>query len=103
MNARAKKHLLKPLVMMLTAVALEGCISPTPDSIGRYTSPIGGAPVISTRAVSMASAQQLAWLKTMVVALSVIFAAAELIVWSISETSALQTGESLRANWNELE
>ena len=25
----------------------QGCISPTADSIGRYTSPIGGAPVIS--------------------------------------------------------
>ena len=44
---RARKHLLKPLVLMLAAVALEGCISPTPDSVGRYTSPIGGAPVIS--------------------------------------------------------
>ena len=47
MTRRARKHLLKPLVLMLAAVALEGCISPTPDSVGRYTSPIGGAPVIS--------------------------------------------------------
>src|ERR1700743_860478 len=47
MNARARKHLLKPLVLILAAVALEGCISPAADSVGRYTSPIGGAPVIT--------------------------------------------------------
>jgi curli production assembly/transport component CsgG/holdfast attachment protein HfaB len=47
MTRRARKHLLKPLVFVLAAVALEGCISPTADSLGRYTSPIGGAPVIS--------------------------------------------------------
>jgi curli production assembly/transport component CsgG/holdfast attachment protein HfaB len=47
MTRRGRKHLLKPLVFILAAVALEGCISPTPDSVGRYTSPIGGAPVIS--------------------------------------------------------
>jgi curli production assembly/transport component CsgG/holdfast attachment protein HfaB len=47
MTRRARKHLLKPLVLMLAAVALEGCISPTADSLGRYTAPIGGAPVIS--------------------------------------------------------
>src|ERR1700761_941918 len=47
MNARARKHLLKPLVFAIAALALEGCISPYPDSVGRYTSPIGGAPVIS--------------------------------------------------------
>ena len=47
MTRRARKHLLKPLVFMLAAIALEGCISPIADSVGRYTSPIGGAPVIS--------------------------------------------------------
>ena len=47
MSTRARKHLLKPLVLMVAAVALEGCISPTPDSVGRYTAPIGGAPVIA--------------------------------------------------------
>ena len=47
MTPRARKHLLKPLVLILAAVALEGCISPMADSVGRYTSPIGGAPVIS--------------------------------------------------------
>src|ERR1700742_1729415 len=47
MNARARKHLLKPLAFIVAALALEGCISPYPDSVGRYTAPIGGAPVIS--------------------------------------------------------
>src|SRR5471032_3099189 len=47
MTRRARKHLLKPLVLMLAAVALEGCISPSADSLGRYTAPIGGSPVIS--------------------------------------------------------
>ncbi len=47
MTRRARKHLLKPLVALLAVVALEGCISPTPNAVGRYTSPIGGAPVIS--------------------------------------------------------
>src|ERR1700744_2577881 len=44
---RSRKHLLKPLAFLVAALALEGCISPYPDSVGRYTSPIGGAPVIS--------------------------------------------------------
>jgi curli production assembly/transport component CsgG/holdfast attachment protein HfaB len=47
MSTKTRKHLLKPLVLMVTAVALEGCISPIPDSVGRYTAPIGGAPVIA--------------------------------------------------------
>jgi curli production assembly/transport component CsgG/holdfast attachment protein HfaB len=48
MTPRGKKHLLKPLVFLLAAVALEGCISPVADSVtGRYTAPIGGSPVIS--------------------------------------------------------
>src|SRR3984957_1889410 len=47
MTPRGRKHLFKPLVLILAAVALEGCISPSPDAVGRYTSPIGGAPVIS--------------------------------------------------------
>ena len=47
MTRRGRKHLLKPLVFLLAAVALEGCISPVADSVGRYTSPIGGAPVIT--------------------------------------------------------
>ena len=47
MTRRGRKHLLKPLVLILAGLALEGCISPEADSVGRYTSPIGGAPVIS--------------------------------------------------------
>src|SRR6185437_871766 len=47
MTPRGRKHLLKPLVLILAALSLEGCISPQADSIGRYTAPIGGAPVIS--------------------------------------------------------
>jgi curli production assembly/transport component CsgG/holdfast attachment protein HfaB len=39
---------MKPLALALAAMlSLEGCISPYGDSVGRYTSPIGGAPVIS--------------------------------------------------------
>jgi curli biogenesis system outer membrane secretion channel CsgG len=47
MTPRGKKYLLKPLVLLTAAVALQGCISPTPDSSGRYTVPIGGSPVIA--------------------------------------------------------
>ena len=47
MTPRGRKHLLKPLVLLIAALALEGCISPAPDSTGRYTAPIGGSPVIS--------------------------------------------------------
>ncbi|MBV8977118.1 MAG: holdfast anchoring protein HfaB [Alphaproteobacteria bacterium] len=36
-----------PLAMVLALIALEGCISTTPESDGRYTVPIGGSPVIS--------------------------------------------------------
>jgi len=47
MTPRGRKHLWKPVAVMLAALALEGCISPSADSVGRYTSPIGGSPVIS--------------------------------------------------------
>ncbi len=48
MTPRGRKHLLKPLALALAAAfALEGCISPYADGVGRYTSPIGGAPVIA--------------------------------------------------------
>jgi curli production assembly/transport component CsgG/holdfast attachment protein HfaB len=36
-----------PLVLALVAVATTGCISPSADSVGRYTAPIGDAPVIA--------------------------------------------------------
>src|SRR6185503_6945630 len=47
MTPRGRKHLLKPLVLVLAGFALTGCVSPVADSSGRYTAPIGGSPVIS--------------------------------------------------------
>jgi curli biogenesis system outer membrane secretion channel CsgG len=47
MTLRGRKYLIKPLVILIAAVALEGCISTAPDETGRYTAPIGGSPVIS--------------------------------------------------------
>ena len=56
MTPRGRKHLLKPLAFLaLAAFSLEGCISPFADSVGRYTSPIGGAPVISNETPYSAS------------------------------------------------
>jgi curli production assembly/transport component CsgG/holdfast attachment protein HfaB len=46
MSPRGRKHLIKPLIVLGAALAADGCISPSADSIGRYTAPIGGAPVI---------------------------------------------------------
>jgi curli biogenesis system outer membrane secretion channel CsgG len=47
MTKRGRKHLIKPLVLLFAAVALQGCITPSADETGRYTAPIGGAPVIA--------------------------------------------------------
>ena len=48
MTKRGRRHLVKPLVFALAAIALAGCISPVADSnTGRYTAPIGGSPVIA--------------------------------------------------------
>jgi len=47
MTPRGRKHLWKPVAAALGALALSGCISPSADSVGRYTAPIGGSPVIS--------------------------------------------------------
>jgi curli production assembly/transport component CsgG/holdfast attachment protein HfaB len=47
MTPRGRKFLIKPLILLVAAVALEGCISPTADDSGRYTVPIGGSPVVS--------------------------------------------------------
>ena len=48
MTPRGRKHLLKPLALALAAaLSLEGCISPYANDVGRYTDPIGGAPVTS--------------------------------------------------------
>ena len=47
MTPRGRKFLIRPLVLLAAALALEGCISPSADSGGRYTAPIGNSPVIS--------------------------------------------------------
>lgn len=47
MTTRARRYLAMPLAAVLSAVALTGCVSPSADSIGRYTAPIGDAPVIT--------------------------------------------------------
>lgn len=47
MTARARKFLFRGLAVAAVAVALGGCVSPVPGATGRYTSPIGGSPVIS--------------------------------------------------------
>ncbi len=47
MTPRGRRYLAMPLVLALVAVATTGCISPSADSVGRYTAPIGDAPVIA--------------------------------------------------------
>jgi curli production assembly/transport component CsgG/holdfast attachment protein HfaB len=47
MTPRGRKYLFRTLAVAVTAMALGGCISPIPTASGRYTSPIGGSPVIS--------------------------------------------------------
>ena len=47
MTARGKKVFLNPRGFGLAAIMLQGCITPMPDSTGRYTTPIGGSPVIA--------------------------------------------------------
>jgi curli biogenesis system outer membrane secretion channel CsgG len=47
MTSRSRRHLAMPLIATLAAISLTGCVSPSADSIGRYTAPIGDAPVIS--------------------------------------------------------
>jgi curli biogenesis system outer membrane secretion channel CsgG len=47
MTPRGKRHLAKPLILLVALVALSGCISPSADDNGRYTAPIGDSPVIS--------------------------------------------------------
>ena len=36
-----------PLVGGLAAIGLAGCVNPSADETGRYTAPIGDAPVIA--------------------------------------------------------
>jgi len=47
MTPRARKYLYKSLAVAAVAMALGGCVSPIPGPSGRYTTPIGGSPVIS--------------------------------------------------------
>ncbi len=47
MTARGRKFLFRSLAAATVTVALTGCVSPFPLADGTYTSPIGGAPVIS--------------------------------------------------------
>lgn len=48
MTPRARRYLAAPLVLALAAIALGGCVSPSADlETGRYTAPIGDAPVIA--------------------------------------------------------
>ncbi len=47
MTPRGRKYLIRSLAVAVFATALGGCISPVPTESGRYTSPIGGSPVIS--------------------------------------------------------
>ena len=47
MTSRARRYLALPLVATLSAIVLTGCVSPVADSVGRYTAPIGDAPVIA--------------------------------------------------------
>ena len=47
MTSRGRKFLIKPMVLLCAALALEGCISTEAGQDGRYTVPIGGSPVVS--------------------------------------------------------
>ncbi len=47
MTSRGRKFLVRPLVLLIAAGSLAGCISPEAGPDGRYTAPIGGSPVIS--------------------------------------------------------
>jgi curli production assembly/transport component CsgG/holdfast attachment protein HfaB len=55
MTARGRKNLFRTLALASAAIALAGCVSPVPLSDGTYTSPIGGAPVISNETPYSAS------------------------------------------------
>ncbi|HSC18614.1 MAG TPA: holdfast anchoring protein HfaB [Rhizomicrobium sp.] len=47
MTLRGRRQFAKPLVLVISMIALAGCISQDPDATGRYTAPIGGSPVIA--------------------------------------------------------
>jgi curli production assembly/transport component CsgG/holdfast attachment protein HfaB len=48
MISRGRKYFTRPVAIALAAITLTGCITPTADkNTGRYTAPIGDAPVIT--------------------------------------------------------
>ncbi len=49
MTTRARRHFAAPLVLVLAALSLGGCISTSAGSDGRYATPIGDAPVITNQ------------------------------------------------------
>jgi curli biogenesis system outer membrane secretion channel CsgG len=54
-TSRERNRFKAALLLAATTAALGGCVSPTPDSTGRYVAPIGGAPVISNETPYSAS------------------------------------------------
>jgi curli biogenesis system outer membrane secretion channel CsgG len=44
---RTRRYFMLPLVATISALGLTACVSPSADDIGRYTAPIGDAPVIA--------------------------------------------------------
>jgi len=48
MISRGRKYFTRPVAIALAAITLTGCITPTADkNTGRYTAPIGDAPIIT--------------------------------------------------------
>ncbi|HVP84929.1 MAG TPA: holdfast anchoring protein HfaB [Rhizomicrobium sp.] len=61
MTLRGRKYFTRPVAIALAAVTLTGCITPSADNTtGRYTAPIGDAPVISNETPYSASLRCLA-------------------------------------------
>jgi len=59
-SKRSWRHAAKPLVFVMASLALGACVSPVAGSDGRYTIPIGTAPVISNETPYSAALQCLA-------------------------------------------
>jgi len=48
MSSRGRKYFIRPIAIALASLTLTGCITPSADkTTGRYTAPIGDAPVVS--------------------------------------------------------
>lgn len=60
MTSLTKKLLMRTALLGLCAVALSGCVTPYADDTGRYTSPIGNAPVVANETPYSASLRCLA-------------------------------------------